>query len=620
MPSQNGAEATCPDWIRESLKILKPPEKITVSQWADRNRIIPSGTSNQPGKWRTDKTPYLREIMDAFSDDEVEEIVFIKPTQVGGTECILNILGYIISEDSSPTLVVYPSELLAEDISKNRIQPMLKATNVLNQKFLEDKSKLLALQFSNMYIPLSGANSAASLSSKPIRFVLLDEVDKYPPRSGGGKEADPISLARERTNSFSYNKKIFITSTPTLKTGAIWKEWESCTRQLFFYVPCPACGKYQRFIFRQIKFPKEGSKLERSQSAYYECPYCQAAIHDADKLSMLRSGKWLNREEIDSGMQFGRKKTGFSLNAIYSPWLSFSDIAFKWLDAQGDQEKMQNFVNSWLGEPWEDVGTTAGAQSILDNRSIHKKGVVPLWTQLVTAGVDVQKDRLYYSIDVWGYGKKSCNILHGCIPGVDFRMLWQILDSPYYDESGRDWYVDLALIDSGDQTSQVYDFCYQHRPITLPVKGSSNPIPARYRRSTIEKSDSAAKGMELIICDGSYYKSMIYAKINAKDGSWQVYDGVDSDYCEQMTSEHKVFERKNGTERWVWRLKTSTAQNHYLDTEVYAACAADLMGAFALLEEPSQTQNTQIPDSPQSEEGNWIQVQSDFLGETEEWI
>ena len=587
------------------MKTLKPPEKMTVSQWADKYRIIPAGTSNQPGRWKTSKTPYLRGIMDAFSDDRIEEIVFIKPTQVGGTESILNILGYIVDQDPSSTLVVYPSDTLAEDISKNRIQPMLRATKPLAEKFREDDSKLLALQFDNMYIPLTGANSAASLSSKPIRFVLLDEVDKYPPRSGGGKEADPISLARERTNTFSYNKKIFITSTPTLKTGAIWREWESCTRQLFFYVPCPHCGRMQRLRFQQLKFPKEGSKTERSAAAYYECPYCQGKISDADKHRMLQLGQWKNEGETE-GTRVSPKKTGFALNAIYSPWLSFADVAYKWLDAQGDQEKMQNFVNSWLGEPWEDVGSTAGAQKVLDNRGVYTRGMVPDWAQIITCGVDVQQNCLYYTVDAWGQGKKIYNIDHDCIPGVDFNALWDVINQTYYDVKGRDWYIDLALIDSGDQTDQVYDFCYVHNPLTVPVKGSSTPIPARYRVSAIQREGSAARGMNLIICDGSYYKTMIYAKINAVDGSWQVFDGVDQEYCEQITNEHKVFERKNGVGSWVWRPKTSGAPNHYLDCEVYAACAADLLGAFALLEDPPEVVAEESAYQQEEEDENWF--------------
>ena len=599
----------------ESLKTLKPPEKMTVSQWADKNRIIPAGTSNQPGRWKTSKTPYLKGIMDAFSDDRIEEIVFIKPTQVGGTESILNILGYIVDQDPSSTLVVYPSDTLAEDISKNRIQPMLRATKPLAEKFREDDSKLLALQFDNMYIPLTGANSAASLSSKPIRFVLLDEVDKYPPRSGGGKEADPISLARERTNTFSYNKKIFITSTPTLKTGAIWREWESCTRQLFFYVPCPHCGRMQRLRFHQLKFPKEGSKTERSAAAYYECPYCQGKISDADKHRMLQLGQWMIEGETE-GTRVSPKKTGFALNAIYSPWLSFADVAYKWLDAQGDQEKMQNFVNSWLGEPWEDVGSTAGAQKVLDNRGVYTRGMVPDWAQIITCGVDVQQNCLYYTVDAWGQGKKIYNIDHDCIPGVDFNTLWDVINQTYYDAKGRDWYIDLALIDSGDQTDQVYDFCYVHNPLTVPVKGSSTPIPARYRVSAIQREGSAARGMNLIICDGSYYKTMIYAKINAVDGSWQVFDGVDQEYCEQITNEHKVFERKNGVGSWVWRPKTSGAPNHYLDCEVYATAAADILGVRTLHlneiqenEQPKKQETTQYTPEEHwisQNEGSWV--------------
>lgn len=605
MRSRNGARVNYPDWMLESLKTLKPPEKMTVSQWADKYRIIPAGTSNQPGRWKTSKTPYLKGIMDAFSDDRIEEIVFIKPTQVGGTESILNILGYIVDQDPSSTLVVYPSDTLAEDISKNRIQPMLRATKPIAEKFREDDSKLLALQFDNMYIPLTGANSAASLSSKPIRFVLLDEVDKYPPRSGGGKEADPISLARERTNTFSYNKKIFITSTPTLKTGAIWREWESCTRQLFFYVPCPHCGRMQRLRFHQLKFPKEGSKTERSAAAYYECPYCQGKISDADKHRMLQLGQWMIEGETE-GTRASPKKTGFALNAIYSPWLSFADVAYKWLDAQGDQEKMQNFINSWLGEPWEDVGSTAGAQKVLDNRGVYTRGMVPDWAQIITCGVDVQQNCLYYTVDAWGQGKKIYNIDHDCIPGVDFNALWDVINQTYYDVKGRDWYIDLALIDSGDQTDQVYDFCYVHNPLTVPVKGSSTPIPARYRVSAIQREGSAARGMNLIICDGSYYKTMIYAKINAVDGSWQVFDGVDQEYCEQITNEHKVFERKNGVGSWVWRPKTSGAPNHYLDCEVYAACAADLLGAFALLEDPPEVVAEESAYQQEEEDENWF--------------
>lgn len=557
--------------------MLKPPEKMTVSEWADRFRILPKGTSDQPGRWKTIRTPYLKGIMDAFTDTEVEEIVFVKPTQVGGTECILNIIAYIIDQDPSPTLLVYPSENLAEDICRNRIQPMIHAMNTLKSKYNERLSKLLALQFKEMYLPLVGANSAAGLASKPIRFLLMDEVDKYPPRSGGGKEADPISLARERTKRFSYNKKIFITSTPTLRTGAIWKEWESCTRQLYYYVPCPHCGEFQRLRLRQIK--------RGDDTIYYECAFCQAHLNNSDKIRMMEQGIW-KEEKSDSNQKTSLKqKTGFSLNAIYSPSLTFDDVLKEWFASQNDMEKMQNFVNSWLGEPWEQVGSTAGEEKVLEKQSRYTRGVVPEDAVLLTAGVDVQRNGLYYVVRAWGYGKTSWNIDHGFIKGVDFNELLKLLDQTYYTEKGISYNIDFALVDSGDQTEEVYNFCYINQPLVLPVKGRSNNTGRPYHLSKVTKEDSAARGMQLVLCEGGFYKDMIYNRLNKEDGNWYVFDGIDPDYCAQITAEHKVYIRKGGVEKWVWQPKTSGIANHYLDCEVYAACAADIIGALDLLEE-----------------------------------
>ena len=187
-------------------------------------------------------------------------------------------------------------------------------------------------------------------------------------------------------------------------------------------------------------------------------------------------------------------------------------------------------------------------------------------------------------------GKKIYHIDHGCIPGTNFNALFDILNQAYYDQKGKDWYIDLTLVDSGDQTDLVYDFCYVHNPLTIPVKGASHPMPSRYRVSPIQKEDSVARGLNLVICDGSYYKSMIYAKINAQDGSWQVFDGVDQEYCNQVTSEHKVFERKNGVDS-----------------------AADLMGAFALLEEqPEAEKEEPTYQREQDEEENWFGNDDDY--------
>lgn len=589
-----------PDWIETPLRSLRPPERITVSEWADRNRYLDAKSSNEPGRWRTARTPYLGEIMDSFTDPEVEEIVFVKPTQVGGTECLLNIIGYIIDQDASPTLAIYPTDTLGESISKNRLQPMIRLSPALQGRFRDRDSKLTELQFDGMTVNLTGANSPAQLASRPIRFLLMDEVDKYPPRTG--KEGNPVALARERTKTFAYNKKIYITSTPTYKEGPIWEEFESCETQYHFYVPCPHCGEYQRLRFRQVKWDHgEKAVAKRAATAHYECAYCEGIIHDADKADMLARGRWKS-EKTGS-----RKKVGFHLNAIYSPWVTFEDVAHEWLKTERDPDSRMNFINSWLAEPWEPVGTTADTEKVLSKQSRYTRGMVPDETMLITGGVDKQKTCFYYTVRGWGANRKSWNIDHGS--AKTYKEVLEIFDQGYHDEAGGLHYVDLALMDSGDDTDEVYDFCYVNQGLFAPVKGSSTMLPSRFRLSVIDKANSAANGMRLIICDGSYYKDMIFRRLNRpEDNSWSVYDGCDQEYAEQIVSEHKVLDRVGGRPVWVWRPKMSGIDNHYLDCEVYAACAADVMGGFELLEADREGEEPpkQLPPAQDTSESGWL--------------
>ena len=245
-----------PQYLKNALRYLRPPENLLVSEWAEKHRILDDKSSAIPGKWDNNMTPYLVEIMDQLNNPITEEIIFIKPTQVGGTEALQNMVGYIAMQDPSPTMVVYPTKDLAESISENRMQPMMRSSPGLSKIFRDNNSIKLELQFSNMYLTLVGSNSPSGLSSKAIRFLLLDEVDKYPGASK--KEADPISLARERTKTFT-NRKIFITSTPTVRDGQIWKAKEAADIVKHYKVPCSHCGEYIELKFQQIKWPnKEG--------------------------------------------------------------------------------------------------------------------------------------------------------------------------------------------------------------------------------------------------------------------------------------------------------------------------------------------------------------------------
>ncbi len=591
-----------PDWLQAALKVLKPPDKINVSTWADRYRVLDSKTSAEPGPWRTSRTPYLEGIMNAFLDPDIEEVIFVKPTQVGGTEAAQNILGYIIDQDPSPVLIVYPTLDLAEYTSKNRIQPMFTLCETLKEKYHDGDSKLLELQFDGMYIILSGANSPASLASRPIRYLIMDEVDKYP--LNAGKEADPRSLARERTKTFAHNKKIFQTSTPTLKSGPIWQEWENADQQLRYYVPCPHCGHYQTFKFAQIKWPGAKTPEEAQAAAYYECEECKGIIKDSHKAAMVSSGEW--RVEKKSGT----KRTAFHLNAIYSPWIRFGDVAYEFVKTKNFPELLMNFINSWLAEPWEQAEIKMASDTVLERQSRYDEFVVPDGTLLITAGVDVQRDHFYYTLIAWGASMTSWNITHGKVDTWD--EIEYIMNLPYMDSVKNEYIVNLCAVDSGDRTDEVYDFCAVNKDWAVPVKGSSKQLLARYTVSTIEKTDSKAYGMRLYIVDGGQYKDMIAGRMKRPNGpgSWMVFNGCEREYAEQICSEEKVLEKKGGREVNVWKPKKSHAANHWLDTEVYAAMAADILHIRYL-------QQGELPEAKPVQKPA---ENNDFIKQSENWI
>lgn len=597
-------EVTKYQW--EALQFLRPPEQLTVSEWAEKYRMLDSKSSAMPGPWSNDITPYLTGVMDEFNNYETEKIIFVKPTQIGGTEALQNMIGYIVMQDPSPTMIVYPTDTLAKSVSENRLQPMLKATPEIAKKF-DENSSLLELQFDSMYISLTGSNSPSGLASKPIRFLMMDEVDKYPGASS--KEADPIKLATERTKTF-HNKKIYITSTPTLKTGHIWKEKEAADIEKHFFVPCPHCGEYIEFKFQNIRFPDdEGmSYADRAEFATYVCQECGCLITDNDKHNMLKLGEW---RTVRHNTKYVRN-VAFWINTLYSPFVRWSDIAKEFLVSKDDPEDLQNFVNSWLAEAWEDTKLKTSAELVLERQTELPAYVVPQWTKLLTAGVDVQENSLYWSIRAWGEFLTSQNIAHG--QSLSFEEIDRIMNMQYMTEEDDPMVVNLCLIDSGDQTDIVYDFCALHSDYALPVKGSSHAQLSHYKLSMVNKTDSRAYGMQLVLVDGGRYKDMIAGRMQRPNGkgSWMVYSGCDMEYATQVTAEHKVNVKTPGGTKQVWQKKSSHADNHYLDAEVYALAAADVMGVRTLhLVEEQQVKPAR--EEPETPEEQWIKANENWI-------
>ena len=603
-----------PPWIHKAVQVLRPVERVPVSKWAEANRVLPDSNSI-PGPWRNSVTPYLVEIMDAFSDEMVEEIIFVKPTQVGGTSAMENMLASAIAQDPAPAMCVYPSDDLAERTVESKLDPMIKSCKILAAKYRINDSKKLALKFTDMVVYLTGANSPADLASTNIRYLFMDEVDKFPGASK--KEADPVSLAKERTKTF-FNRKIFMASTPTLKTGHIWKAKEAADVEKHYFVPCPHCGAFIELKFAQIKWPSKEDvpeSADRAEMATYVCQECGCVITDQDKGKMLATGRW---KPVRQKTQHP-KSVAFWMNTLYSPFTRFSDIAREFMRSKDDPELLHNFANSWLAEPWEDTKLKTNAEMVMERQTETPEWTLPPWTKLVTGGIDVQENCLYWTIRAWGDYMTSQNISHG--QALSMGEVERIMNTELTMPNGEKVMVNLALMDSGDQTEDVYEFCALNSDWALPCKGTTTML-SHYRLSTVNKAGSRANGMTLVLVDGGKYKDQIAARMRKENGTgaWMVYQGCDLDYAEQVTAEHKITERSGGKEVQRWVLKTSHADNHYLDCEVYAAAAADVLGVRNLylqnrVEENAQEVKKRADPKPDTrpQEENWIKDNDNWI-------
>ena len=618
MPSserQRSRKRTRNLFVNTIKRTLKKPEKLTVSEWAEKHRILDE-SSNFKGRWSNDITPYLCGIMDAFNDPYIQEINFCKPTQVGGTEAMLNMLGWIIMDDPSPTMIVYPDDELAKDTSNDRIKPSLTKTPEIKERFFENSSKELNLKFRGMHIYLRGSNSPSKLAAKSIKYLLFDEIDKI----GGAskKEASPYNLAKERTRTFIYSRKIYTCSTPTLKTNYVWTIHEDADEQKNYFCPCPHCGEHIVFRWKQIVFPSDDDKKlsnsERAKEAVYVCQECGCPITDKEKISMLRKGEWRVVHKKGTGKA---RKVSFWLNALYSRFLTWSEIVLEFLDSKDDPEKLQNFVNSWLAEPWEDTKLKTSKDLVLERQTSVPELIVPEWTKLLTGGVDVQENCLYWTIRAWGNHLTSQNIAHG--QAFSLNDIERVMNLEYTKENQEKMVVNLCLIDSGYNADDVYDFCANNSEWALPTKGASNPMQSHYKFSTVNKTSSRAYGMNLVIVDGGKYKDMIAARMRREngEGSWMVYQGCDEEYAEQVTAEHKVTVKNGKKSTLEWVKKTSHADNHYLDAEVYAMAAADTLGIRMIhLNDVNEDPQEQIdPSEAKSKEEEWIQNNESWIGE-----
>nr|DAR78568.1 MAG TPA: terminase large subunit [Caudoviricetes sp.] len=581
-------------WTAQELEAFKPPERYTVSTWADKFRVLPS-TSAEPGPWHTHRTPYLREPMDMLNNNLIESIVLCFGAQIGKTEAELNMIGFALHQSKAPVMMVYPTDMLAKFNSDKRVQPMITNTEPLVKMYDENASSKLELNFNTgNYMVLSGANSPSSLASRAIKYVFFDEVDKYPVFSG--KEANPIKLATERTKTFVDAKHVMV-STPTVENGNIWTAFKQAHAQKEYYVPCPHCGEYQKLVFKQIKWPDEakGNKDRIRDTAYYECVRCKKAIHDKHKMDMLRNGEWRTENEPDCRV----RSVGYHLSSLYSPWIAFGKVAYEFFTSKDFPDQLMNFINSWLAEPWRSAKTKS-TQTLHFTESTYDRGVVPDKATLLIASVDVQLDHFWWEVRAYAPGVKSYLIDYGQASTWD-DLEEIIVNREYPTEYGEPRQVMKAGIDSGFRTDEVYQFCARFPEICIPLKGSSNhkTLTAPYSMSSVEKG--VIGGLKLYVLNTDYWKDFIFARMvrpTDEVGTIHLFKDCPQEYTDHLRSEEKQEIRnvKTGEVTVQWKPLTGHPTNHLLDTCTYNAAVADIAGVKYLTEPEEYEESSPVTE------------------------
>ena len=585
---------------RTARRAVKPRLLEPVWKWAERNVRLSVRTTGSPGKYDSGWIAYVRGWQEAFSNPRIREITICAAAQSGKTESILNCLRYAIAEDPGAALWIMPAESLARSFSETRLQPSLRDCPPCVEQIPDnaDLFKLLEMHFADCTLNLCGANSPAQLSSRPIRYLFADEIDKFPEASS--KEAGALELARVRTNSF-WNAKIVLTSTPTVESGQVWQSYLAGSQHKYF-VKCPHCGHAQTLAFSQIKWPSnETTKTGEAwnldaveKAAAYECTACANRIPQLHKAGMIRGGEWRATNPNSPA-----DRISFHLNALYSPWRSWGSIAREFLEAKDSYSGLQNFTNSTLAEPWKIAAEEISETRLLDLRGEYDLGTCPAKPLFVTVAADVQRESVYFTVRAWGADEESWLLDYGRIPTLDdlkeiFRRQYNVAGSEETVSAYR------GFIDSGYNTQSVYEFCSTSNREFFPVKGWEH-LAQPVKRATIKflpGREARERVLVLFHFDDSSFKSDLYCRRiqDRKGAAWHLPRNVGADYLRQLTAE-KLVEKKNprGAIESVWH--QVHRDNHYGDCEKMQLVHGYLLASQMKAKPPANTGGTDEPQS-----------------------
>lgn len=572
--------------MRYTYEMFRPPQLQTVSEWADENRILVTESSAEPGRWRTDRAPYQREIMDSFTQPGVWKIVIKASAQVGKTELELNMMGRAIDVDPGPMLFIQPTVDFAEDFSKRRVAPMIRACRALKNKVYEAKSRdsgntISMKTFPGGSVAFTGANSPTELAGRPVRYVFMDEIDRFP--ASAGTEGDPLQLAERRTETYKSNRKVVQTSTPTVKGASkIERAYKGGTQEEW-HTECPHCHTFSYIKFDHIKFDKEEYQDENGEKNYHvrnvrwKCPVCEREIGEYE--AKRCPAKWVskNPKAIETGVR------SFQLNAFMSPWSDWTDICRTFLRSKDDPDLLKVFVNTVLGETWEVRDRSGVPEKLYGRREIYGAEVPP-GALVLTMGIDTQDNRLEYEIVAWDREEQSWGISRGIIPGrADAAGVWdevdELMEREWKLQNGMALRVMAAFIDSGGHfTQDIYRECakrYRAGRKIFAIKGEGGEGKEYVR--LMKKDNGKDRSPKFMIGVDSGKEAIMSASGVEEVGPRYMHfprdykAGYDMEFFRGLISERMVIHRKMGQAVTAWEKVYD--RNEPLDCRNYARAA-----------------------------------------------
>jgi len=588
----------------------RQPKRMSVSQWADDNRILEPLFASEPGPWRTDRCPYAREWMDSAALPWVRRVTLMASTQVGKSEALNNVAGYYVNQKPSPTMFVLPNRDAARLAAERRVLPMVQSCETLLDELTERAHdvKHREIVFKRSVLYMRSAQSPTDLASVPVRLVLCDEVDKWPRWSG--READPLALVAERTRTF-HDHCIVISSTPTTRDGTVWREYEQGDMRKY-HLPCPHCEAMQVLEWSQVKWHSDkvrtASDMREQREAWYECKHCKARINDIDKRDMLRRGVWVPDGKTVEEWQSGgadadrHEHRSYHIWAAYSPWLTFWKLAVAFLESKDDPARLQNFTNSWLAEVFEERVEATSDDAVAACISEYEEHTVPDAALVITAAVDVQLDYMVYMVCAWGMDEQCWVIATARVE------TWEQLRAEVYKPWGaKEIWPRCVAIDSRYRRDEVMEFARRNTG-TRMIAGVERNSPVPFSTTRIDKHPKTGQvlpnSLTVWTVNVGMFKDLASHRLRLKlrpqenpIGLTHLPSDMPQHFVQQLSAEHKTARRSGNRVVRRWVLKPGRKRNEAWDVFVYNIAAARMVRVDTLRSSnaEAQQQNRQRP-------------------------